>query len=259
MKARYHVQRKEGHWKGPWDQYNYRIVMDRLSGAVLGYVLYDTTVATVYDRSGRFVETIPHGHMEELGSGGLLDPIDFAAFGLVGIGKKLIGQAVRTTPAIVESKVAREAVEGVASGTPRKLPPYQFGQIPPQAKGLTTWWGDIDINPAYLPVSRTTLLHESVHRFLSPRLTSVLGYRRGLMKKWFYEKSHLLKYAEEALAESYATLSLRKGLAFPFTHGYGIKTSCLVLEGGVGGIAYSALLYGGYKGGELGGQWLDKP
>jgi hypothetical protein len=73
------------------------------------------------------------------------------------------------------------------------------------------------------------------------------GKSRGLMKAWFYHNSHLLRYTEEALAESYASGSLRWGLRYPLLGTYAIKASRLVLEGvGVGG-AYGGLVYGGYE------------
>jgi hypothetical protein len=81
-----------------------------------------------------------------------------------------------------------------------------------------------------------TLRHETVHSVLTPpaplnRLTVGL-----------YGKSGLYRYAEEALAEGYATRSLLSGLRFPIVEGY-VSIPRLAFEGG----AVGAGGYGAYE------------
>jgi hypothetical protein len=86
-----------------------------------------------------------------------------------------------------------------------------------------------------------TLLHEGVHQFFSPR--GFLVNVRAKIGMWGYRNSHLIKYMEEAMAETVGTGSLRAGLAFPVTHGYvttpRVVVEALVYLGIVGGGAYA--------------------
>jgi hypothetical protein len=91
------------------------------------------------------------------------------------------------------------------------------------------------------PLFYSRLTHEGVHRFLSPRGGFLAGFRAGA-KEWFYENSHLLRYMEEAWAETAAS-GLRAGLRYPFQHPYGLKGYRLVLEG-AGALGAG---YGGYR------------
>jgi hypothetical protein len=60
---------------------------------------------------------------------------------------------------------------------------------------------------------------------------------------WAYKNSTLLRYAEEAIAEGYATKSITKSLAFPFT-GYNISPLRLGVEGAVfGGLVFGSTIY----------------
>ena len=67
--------------------------------------------------------------------------------------------------------------------------------------------------------------HEQVHSFLSPKFTPLRNLRADI-GIWGYNRIHLLKYLEEAMAESYAQLrvvglrGLPDGIAFPITRGY---------------------------------------
>lgn len=54
-----------------------------------------------------------------------------------------------------------------------------------------------------------------------------------------YQRSNILRYAEEALAEGYATRSVLQGLRFPFAGGYRITPAGLAIESAAaGGAAY---------------------
>jgi len=59
-------------------------------------------------------------------------------------------------------------------------------------------------------VFEETLRHESVHALLSPSWEPLANARM-----WIYQNSAVWRYSEEAIAESYATGSVAKGLAFP--------------------------------------------
>jgi hypothetical protein len=90
----------------------------------------------------------------------------------------------------------------------------------------------------------TTYRHESVHRFLSPKLPLFRTARAKLGMR-AYSNSQFLRYLEEAAAEGYATKSLKRGLQFPLEGGYdltlrGVATEGAVYVGGVGLAAYWA-------------------
>jgi hypothetical protein len=82
---------------------------------------------------------------------------------------------------------------------------------------------------------RITLLHELVHRYLSPR-TGVLLRFRAELRMAGYVRSALLRYLEEALAEGYAQLRVHglaqavEALRFPLQGGY-VVVSQIVAEG----------------------------
>jgi RHS repeat-associated protein len=256
LKAEFHVTKKSV-WR--WTT-QYHVVKDRLSGAVLGYAFFMNNIE-IYDRSGATVAMINNERSLETP---VLDPIDFAAAGMGNfVRKKITGFFARESGPAIESKVAQsEGAAGEIAVTPRP-PPFQSappgGNILKGALGGTTPWGDIYISSRLVPGSAefiTTLRHEFVHRLLSPRITSLFGYRRGLMKAWFYKNSHLLRYTEEALAESYATRSLVWRLSrYPLNAIQPpIRAGRLVLEGGL----YTGVLGGAFAGG-VGLSQSDRP
>ena len=79
------------------------------------------------------------------------------------------------------------------------------------------------------------LIHEWVHRALSPRFAP-LRELRAQMRASGYWRSAVLRYLEEARAESYGQLraygfgAMLKGLSFPLRGGY-VTVSQLVTEG----------------------------
>ena len=84
----------------------------------------------------------------------------------------------------------------------------------PAGEGETTPDGNIRYSTAGTDADRAlALYHEKVHAFLTPKLQAFREYRikRGMTA---YDKSELLRYLEEALAESYAQLRVNgiKGL-----------------------------------------------
>jgi hypothetical protein len=70
-----------------------------------------------------------------------------------------------------------------------------------------------------------TILHESVHRFLSPKL-DVLREFRASAGITGYKRLYLLQYLEEAMAQGYAAIRTRgisgvwEGITFPIENGY---------------------------------------
>jgi RHS repeat-associated protein len=231
---------------------SYHLIFDRTSGALLGYAFLGS-VSKIFDRSGNLI-SISETPLESP----LLSPIDFVGAGLASwVGKKFLGHAIRSTAATVEGTAAREAVEGGAASMRASLPPWKFGAANMVENGATDYAGNIVLNPNLVKQGAEKLMevlgHEGVHRFLSARSGPWLGFRRR-WAEWFYENSHLLRYSEEALAEGITTMSLRRGLAFPFTHGYGINAFRLAGEASAAAGGYGGLLYGSYQlGGFLGG------
>ncbi len=139
---------------------------------------------------------------------------------------------------------------------PRVGPPPQPGTpprisrpvaLPSGALGETDWWGNIAVTRSQsVSEQRLTLLHEWVHRFFSPRI-SPLRQLRAELRASAYWRSALLRYLEEALAESYAQLRMGVGLkglligvSFPVANGY-ITVSQLAGEG----IAIGSIAVGG--------------
>jgi RHS repeat-associated protein len=248
LKEEYHVTEPDWWSAGK----SYYLVMDRNSGAVLGYAFYGNLIE-VYDRSGKAVTMI--GRRPPLETTTVLDPIDFIGAGLAGkVLKKAGGYVARETVAAVEDAATLEGAAGIgggAAGASAKLPPFQWGApkwFRPGQYGFTTPWGDIYLNSRLVqsgtPYFYYALRHEGVHRFLSPLEGSLLRGFRARAKAWFYESSHLFRYTEEAWAETAASGSLRAGLRYPFQHpDYGIKGYRLVLEG-VGALGAE---YAGYR------------
>jgi hypothetical protein len=96
----------------------------------------------------------------------------------------------------------------------------------PAGEAFTTKFGDIRYSTAGTANDRALALHhEKVHSFLSPKLMRFRDFRADLGMAG-YNKSSLLRYLEEALAESYAQLrvngikGLPTGIRFPIANGY---------------------------------------
>lgn len=83
----------------------------------------------------------------------------------------------------------------------KRVPKFEEG-----GKGRTDPYGTIEISRAYkLSDQRETLLHELVHRYLSPRVGPMRKLRAELRMSGA-ERSDLLLYLEEVLAEGYLRL-----------------------------------------------------
>jgi hypothetical protein len=148
-------------------------------------------------------------------------------------------------------------------GLPEMKPPYEVDEPPPAGApfrvarvdslpdgnlGVTDAYGSIVISrDQSLSEQRITLYHELVHRYFSPR-TGPLRKLRAEISTAGYQRSALLKYLEEALAEGYAQMRVN-GLAaglraykFPLAGDYPYVTiSQLTGEGALIG----TLMFGG--------------
>ena len=123
-------------------------------------------------------------------------------------------------------------------------------KLPDNTLGYCDWYGDIYISRAQSMAEQiATEFHETVHSVLSPKFRVFRAFRAGL-KASGYWRSALLRFIEEALAESYAMLKTRGFLAamravtFPVSNGY-VTITQLAAEGTRIG---SIMLAGGYYG-----------
>jgi len=91
--------------------------------------------------------------------------------------------------------------------------------------GVTSEYGDIVVNSQLPPdVKAETILHERVHQFFTPKLYFLRDIRVRLNIE-AYNRSYLLRYLEETLAEGYALLRVRgaglvAAVSFPVRNGY---------------------------------------
>jgi hypothetical protein len=124
-------------------------------------------------------------------------------------------------------------------------------------EGGTYEWGDILISRFGTPDDRRlAAVHESVHRFLVPRLKILRAFRvRNRVQS--YDRSALSKYLEEALAETIAQVSVNgfratfRGVVFPVKERY---VTLLKVDGQrlpflpeVGGLVVGGFLVHGMK------------
>src|SRR5258708_5396961 len=93
-------------------------------------------------------------------------------------------------------------------------------------KGITNQYGDIVIEDSLsLAEQQKTLYHEQVHQFLTPKLYFLRNIRIQVALDG-YNRSYVLRYLEEALAQSVAELRTRgikglpDGIRFPVKNGY---------------------------------------
>jgi hypothetical protein len=116
---------------------------------------------------------------------------------------------------------------------------FSYGGPGPNALGSTDKFGNITIRPGLSEREFVeTLRHETVHSVLSPKPGSLLANVRADLHMAGYQRSNLLRYAEEALAEGYATRSVRQGLRFPLAEGYVTPGGLSLESAAVGGTAY---------------------
>ncbi len=139
----------------------------------------------------------------------------------------------------------RSLMRGVRNSASRNRIPWKYGETD-GALGTTDKYGNIRIKPGLKGEELVeTVRHEGVHRFLSPKAEFMKEPRADLGMS-AYQNSHLLRYLEEAAAETFATKSIRKGLLFPVEYGY-VSPAQTLIEGAayLGGTGAGA--YYGYK------------
>jgi len=136
--------------------------------------------------------------------------------------------------------------------TGRARVPWQYGNTG-GVLGTTDKFGNITIQPGLTGKAlNETVRHEAVHRFFSPS-PGVIGNVRADIGMAAYRQSHLVRYLEEGIAETFATGSLRHGLAYPISAGY-VSGSRVFVEG-IGYVTLTASgVYVGYTLGSGGGQ-----
>ena len=133
--------------------------------------------------------------------------------------------------------VVRHFDEFGAPQTVGRARAFQFGDFPEGVLGSTDEFGNITIQRGLTGrVFEETLRHETVHSVLT------LPAPLNRLTVGLYGKSGLYRYAEEALAEGYATGSLHRGLRFPVSEGY-VSIPRLASEAG----AVGAAGYGAYE------------
>lgn len=146
----------------------------------------------------------------------------------------------------------------------RYTPTIKITKYKDVEQGATKIWGDATIGHNYYPnvMSKdeaylkmlTTLYHERVHMAIAPKFY-LLRELRVFMRQSAYSKSYILRYLEEALAETIGLLRARgmsreyiiQGFKFPLGNTYEITFSLLRHEAAgmllgpitVGGIMYS--------------------
>ncbi|HKN85555.1 MAG TPA: RHS repeat-associated core domain-containing protein, partial [Nitrospiraceae bacterium] len=127
---------------------DYHVVMDRLSGAVLGYAFFQNTI-DIYDRSGKIVSTLGNERGLEPS---WLQPADLIAGPLSGALRGAFGsKLVRSGIAAAEDTLADDALSDTADAfAARRPPPYQVGNTN-GARGLTNLrTGQITISNALI-------------------------------------------------------------------------------------------------------------
>jgi hypothetical protein len=124
----------------------------------------------------------------------------------------------------------------------------------PAGTGATDAYGNIKVSPHGTPKEqKLALRHEQVHSALSPKLLLLRDFRAKVAMS-AYNKSQLMRYLEEALAETIAQLrvngvnvkSVLEGIQFPIRNGY-VTLGGVAREAGyvfLGTLALGGTVYG---------------
>jgi hypothetical protein len=141
-------------------------------------------------------------------------------------------RAVRARP----SKTAKPGLIDIGPPPPKGKVTIVSDPTLPPGEGATSAYGNIRVSSRGSPTDQALVLyHELVHSFLSPKLTPLRQFRASLRMS-AYKRSALMRYLEEALAETYAQLrvngisGLPTGIRFPVANGY-ITISQIYAEG----------------------------
>lgn len=140
-----------------------------------------------------------------------------------------------------------EAMRPRGPGLPRVGPDPETGRVwskpgitsdpgLPAGQGSTSPFGEVRLSAAGSTTEQALVrAHELVHRFLTPRF-GILRTFRVRLRMSGYLRSMLLKYLEEAIAETVAQLRVNgfrgflEGITFPVANGY-MKINTLMSEG----------------------------
>ncbi len=108
--------------------------------------------------------------------------------------------------------------------------------LPAGTYGVTSRWGDIEVSRSLsAETKKSTLDHETVHAFFSPKLKYGQNLRANIGVLG-YAESHLLRRVEEGLAEGWArwkaegVSGVAKGWRFPLENPYDIDPERLSVE-----------------------------
>ena len=143
------------------------------------------------------------------------------------------------------------AVAGEAGVRALRLPATDASLAGTDTLGYTLPNGEVYLQPGLSRVEQiSTLRHESVHAFFSPKGSGPVAIFRQNLGQWGYNNSQLLRFVEEAAAETYSSGSLSKGLMHPLVNPYGITPGGLLLEGAAVG---SGIFGAGYLGNKIEG------
>ncbi|HLK40618.1 MAG TPA: hypothetical protein VKU41_27890 [Polyangiaceae bacterium] len=125
------------------------------------------------------------------------------------------------------AEAARPKDPGLVPVGPDPKPPNPILPDPslPAGEGVTDWWGNVRFSTQGSATEQQLVrIHELVHRFLTPKMGPLRGFRVRLRASRYY-RSALFKYLEEALAETIAQLrvnglsGLIEGLRYPVKNG----------------------------------------
>lgn len=113
----------------------------------------------------------------------------------------------------------------------------------PAGEGSTSPFGEVKLSPAGSATEQALVrAHELVHRFLTPRF-GVLRTFRVQLRMSSYLRSSLIRYLEEAIAETVAQLRVNgfkgvlDGVRFPVQNGYMLITDMVSEGAAIGTIA----------------------
>jgi hypothetical protein len=113
----------------------------------------------------------------------------------------------------------------------------------PAGRGRTTPDGDITYSTAGSQADQNLVLyHEQVHQFLTPKLQQFRSFRVELRMSG-YQKSQLLRYLEEALAEAVAQLRVNGVKGLPFAMSFPLDSPYYKLT--LSGVMIEAAIYVG--------------
>ena len=170
---------------------------------------------------------------------------------LVGDSLKTLG---RTTKLAARE---REIVKGVAKSEDSLWsrmfykPSLSESPLLPTGHGSTDIYGNVVYSSLGTAVDRVLVReHELVHSALSPKF-AILRTMRAELGMAAYNNSSLLRYVEEALAESYAQVkvngvsALPIGMRFPIENGY-VEIRDVVTEAALGTVIIGGVTYGAY-------------